>query len=424
MTLRSLLSLPALFLVLGLPAPALAADLLPDLDQEQPSSLQVTTDNTGAIPRFHLGFDSAVNNHGAGPLIIDGHRASTAEPQMVADQTIQQDDGSTRTVPDVGRLQYVYSEDHDHWHYLGFDHYELRRASDYKLVAPDQKTGFCLGDRYDTDPSTTIPGEPPKPVFTGYCGRTQTDLLAVGEGISVGYGDVYVANLEGQFVDLTGVPAGEYYLVHRANADHKLLESNYANDASSLLVDLSWPGGTSSAPSVKTLLGCKDTETCPGPHQQPPALTRAAAEQYASTALRRALGFAPTGFTVSCSRLLIRTARQCKAHGLRGTRRYAISETIGYERTKEGILLYDYSVSGTVSEKCKTGRCARKLRVQSGRVRIGPAPASAAAAEPRQRFVALDHAPLDGIRLGAVVHEVPRLVRNPLGGLRSGVAAK
>jgi hypothetical protein len=374
MTARSLVSLPALVLALGLPAPALAADLLPDLDQEQPDTLQVSTDSTGAIPRFHLGFDSAVDNRGAGPLIIDGHRAGTAEPQMVADQTIQQDDGSTRTVPDVGRLQYVYSEDHDHWHYLGFDHYELRKASDYTPVAPDQKTGFCLGDRYNTDQSTTLPGEPPQPVFTGYCGRTMTDLLAVREGISVGYGDVYLANLEGQFVDVTGVPAGEYYLVHRVNADHKLLESNYANDASSLLVELSWPGGTTSAPSVKALLGCKDTETCPGPHQQPPALTRTAAERYASTALRRALGFAPTGFTTSCSRLLLRTARECKAHGVRGTRRYAVTETIGYERTKEGILFYAYSVSGIVKERCKAGQCARKLPARSGRIRVKVGP--------------------------------------------------
>src|SRR4051812_26918537 len=96
------------------PSTAVAADLLPHLHQETPRNLQVATDQTGAIPRFHLGFESAVDNHGAGPLVIAGHRESQDQPEMVVDQTIQQSDGSTRTVPDVGRLRYVYSEDHDH----------------------------------------------------------------------------------------------------------------------------------------------------------------------------------------------------------------------------------------------------------------------------------------------------------------------
>jgi hypothetical protein len=335
---------------------------------------------------------------------------------MIADQTIQESDGSTRTVPGVGRLQYVYSADHDHWHYLGFDHYELRRASDYKLIAPDQKTGFCLGDRSDTDTQSTIPGEPAQPFYTGYCGRTHTELLSLVEGISVGYGDVYFANLEGQFVDLTGVAAGEYYLVHRVNADRRLVESNYANDASSLLIAVAWPGGTASPPSVRVLLGCKDADSCPGPGQQPPALTRAAAERYAVAGLRRALGFAPRGFKVTCTRARSRVSRSCSAGGVHAGRRYALRETVSYQRWKRGLLFYVYSVSGRVAN--------RRLVSERGRVRIGKVRASAAVAEASQRLVALDNPLLDGVRLGPVVHEVPRLVRYPLGGLRSGVPAQ
>jgi hypothetical protein len=421
MSLRRLVPLAALLAAAALPAPALAADLLPDLDQEQPDGVEVTTDGTGAIPRFHLAFDSAVDNVGAGPLIIDGHRASTGEPTMVADQTIEQTDGSTRTVPGIGGLQYVYSSDHQHWHYLGFDHYELRRARDYKLIAPDRKTGFCLGDRYDTHPESTIPGEPPQPVFTGFCGRGQTELLSVREGISAGYGDVYFANLEGQFVDLTGVRAGEYYLVHRVNADHRLAESDYTNDASSLLLELSWPQGTTSAPSVKVLLGCASTDACPGPHQQPPLLTRAAAERYALAGLRPALGLGPAGFAGSCPRAVDRFSRSCHVRGAAGARRYALRETIAYERTKRGLLFYRYTLTGTVAG---AGRRAHRVGVRRGRVRIGAARASAAVAEPRERFVALDHPLLDGIRLGPVVRQVPRLVRHPLGGRRSRLPAQ
>jgi hypothetical protein len=403
------LSLLGLLVGLAAPAPAaaLARDVRPDLDQETPSNLQVTADRSGAIPRFHLGFDSAVDNRGRGPLVIAGHRASQGEAGMVADQTIMQSDGTTRTVPEVGELRYVHSEDHDHWHLLGFDHYELRRASDYELTAPDQKTGFCLGDRYDTDTGSTIPGEPPQAFYTGYCGRTHTELLTLEEGISPGYGDVYFANLEGQFVDLTGVPARQYYLVHRVNAERKLRESDYRNDAASLLLALSWPQGTSAAPSVRILRRCSDRDVCPGPRQQPPALSRRAAKRYAATALRRVLGFKPSGFVIVCARVRSRVSRACSARGVHRGRRYSLTVRITYERSKGGLLFFRYAIGA-----------------KTGRVLLGKAPVSGAVAEPRQRLVALDDPPLDGIRLRPVVDEVPRLVRHPLGRLGARLPAQ
>ena len=364
---RRMLPLATIAVALALPAPALAADLLPDLDQEIPRNLTVTTDQSGAIARFHLGFESAVDNRGAGPLVISGHRDSQDQPEMVADQQIQQSDGSTRTAPDVGRLRYVYSGDHDHWHYLGFDHYELRRAGNYTLVAPDQKTGFCLGDRYDTDTTSQQPGEPAQAYYTGYCGRTHTELLSLVEGISVGYGDVYFANLEGQFVDVTGVPAGQYYLVHRVNADRKLQESDYANDAASLLIELSWPGGTAAAPAVKVLRGCPAADSCPGPNQQPPALSARTARRYARKGFERVLGFKPDGAQVGCSKVRSRFSRTCSLRGAHRGRRYRVSETLWYERWKSGLLYVGYS-----------------LRGKRSRLLVGKAPASAAVAEPSE----------------------------------------
>ena len=395
----------ALALTAAAPASAGVRDLLPDLDQEMPNNLQVATDATGAVPRFHLGFESAVDNRGAGPLVISGHRDSQDQPEMVADQIVQRGDGSTRTIADVGRLRYVYSEDHDHWHYLGFDHYELRRAGNYKLVAPDQKTGFCLGDRYNTDTATRLPGEPAQAYYTGYCGRTHTELLSLVEGISVGYGDIYYANLEGQFVDLTGVPAGQYYLVHRVNADRRLAESDYRNDAASLLVDLSWPQGLTSAPAVSVLRGCPATDSCPGPAQQPPRLTRSAAERFAPRAFEHALGFKPTGFRVACPTVRTRFSRACSLRGVHGKRRYHVREVLWYQRGKSGLLYVGYSLRG------------RKGRLPAGK-------ASASVAEPRQRLVAFDDPLLHAVRVGPVVHEVPRLLRGPLGRLRARVAAQ
>jgi hypothetical protein len=78
----------------------------------------------------------------------------------------------------------------------------------------------------------------------------------VEEGSSVGYTDKYPANFHGQNLDITNVPAGQYWLVHRANSDFHLRETHYGDDAASLLVRITWPGGHGSAPRVTPLRAC------------------------------------------------------------------------------------------------------------------------------------------------------------------------
>ena len=57
------------------------------------------------------------------------------------------------------------------------------------------------------------------------------------------------------------VPAGNYWLVHRANSDFHLRETHYGDDAASLLVRITWPGGHRAAPTVSTLRVCSQ-ERC------------------------------------------------------------------------------------------------------------------------------------------------------------------
>src|SRR5581483_5153931 len=99
--------------------------------------------------------------------------------------------------------------------------YELRKASDYSFVAPDQKAGFCLGDRYTPNPDGTRNEPPPVsgPYTSDDCQPGNTAALSVLEGMSVGYGDDYSPQLEGQYIDVTGVAPGQYVVVHRVNTD-------------------------------------------------------------------------------------------------------------------------------------------------------------------------------------------------------------
>ena len=108
----------------------------------------ITRAGTPSKPVYRLGFRSAVSNVGDGPLVINGHRSGLDTETMVADQLVERDGAPQEVVPNVGELRYVVSPDHRHWHLLGFDRYELRRAGHRAAAVRDRKTGFCLGDRY------------------------------------------------------------------------------------------------------------------------------------------------------------------------------------------------------------------------------------------------------------------------------------
>ncbi len=235
------------------------AELLPDLDQAAPGELSGRTVGGASDPRFYLGFDSAAGNVGDGPLIIVGRRPSRQQREMTVVQRIETDGGRARTVPVSAKLRYVHSADHEHWHMLDFMRYELRRA-DGTLVAPDRKTGFCLGDRYEVQ--LQLGRAEPDPTYVGECGKGARGLLRLEEGISVGYGDDYDAHLEGQSFEITGLPAGRYLLVHRVNPGRVLRESDYSNNASSMSLELGWPEGEKRPPSIRVIQRCPDAATC------------------------------------------------------------------------------------------------------------------------------------------------------------------
>jgi hypothetical protein len=231
-----------------------AQDLLPDLVQRPPYKLGLEQEGD----RWRIIFASAVENHGKGPLVIEGSRRNRKTPEMRADQVIVRSDGSLSRVEGVGALRFVVSSDHRHWHVIGFDRFELRRAHNFKLLLRDRKTGFCLGDRYSADPA---PGAVPE-FLQSRCGLDRPRLLRVREGITPGFGDDYKPSLEGQYLDVTGLATGRYVLTHRANSDRKILESDYGNNAASILLRLDWQDGE---PRVKVLIVCPGAERCEAP---------------------------------------------------------------------------------------------------------------------------------------------------------------
>ena len=232
-------------------------ELLPDLDQRVPAALTVLR----LAGRWRLGFGSAVDNIGEGPIWIHGSRPSTAVPNMRGDQLVKlRGGGPKRVYRQVGTLRYQSHPPHRHWHFRPFARYELRRPSDFKLLVRDRKTGFCIADHYGFAAKRVKNFTGPH--FLGKCGMGNPRQLRVNEGASPGYTDRYPAFFHGQDLDLTDLAAGRYLLVNRSNPDRKMKESRYDNNASSVLLLLKWPGGHTSAPRIEILARCEDSERC------------------------------------------------------------------------------------------------------------------------------------------------------------------
>jgi Lysyl oxidase len=129
--------------------------------------------------------------------------------------------------------EYPDSLSHRHWHYKAFVRYQLRATTaGAPIVRPDNKAGFCLAD----------------PMYApDFCGSLKPQALSVDEGLGPDETDYYNPNLEGQYIDITGVPPGDYWLLHWVNSGKEICESDYANNAAAVKIAL-WPNGYGAAP--------------------------------------------------------------------------------------------------------------------------------------------------------------------------------
>ena len=139
-----------------------------------------------AVPgrRHLLRFDTIVVNRGTEDLVV----GDPADPE-----------------PPFAASDFEFSPCHGHYHFLGFASYELRDRAD-RLVGFGHKQSFCMTDS------------------RRYTGTRARKFDCHFQGITVGWGDRYGAELDGQWVDVTDVPPGDYSLVVTVNPDGLLPE--------------------------------------------------------------------------------------------------------------------------------------------------------------------------------------------------------
>lgn len=229
-------------------------ELVPDLQQAVPTKLEVVEDGDS----YRLVFTSAVVNVGRGPLLIEGSRAVRETPAMSTEQLVRRSDGSVRVHALPEELRYVEAESEGRWELLDLALVELRSAADSELVRPGEAAGLCLGDGSDADPEARAEGEPGRPVWTVDCGRGEPGALTVSVGLSPGFAAAG-SRAGGGSVEVTSVPAGRYVLVQTINPDRTVLEGDYGNNASSILLQVQRAG---SIPSVRVLARCPGADVC------------------------------------------------------------------------------------------------------------------------------------------------------------------
>lgn len=213
------------------PTPGNPGDLLPDL---VPISSTLTEalriDTTTLSGRTILRLSTEVANAGEGPLEIWGGSAS-GDSQPVF-QRIYNDTGGSR---DVLAGEFVYHPSHGHIHFEGFATYSLRQVSAGNgvgsIIASGGKTSFCLINIRQPFPELTHSAQ----VWDGRGGNNCGQI----QGIDLGYSDVYNANLPDQWIDVTNVSDGTYWLEAIADPDDNMLELDETNNVARVQITLS-----------------------------------------------------------------------------------------------------------------------------------------------------------------------------------------
>jgi lysyl oxidase len=199
-------------------------DRLPDLGMARVSTFTI---DTRTMPGHTLlRFQGVIANVGVGPFEVYGSRPSTSEPEMSVQQHIYQSTGGYRSIP-TNAVMFYAGDGHNHWHVKNLEGAELTDVSGKHAGGLYAKTGFCFSD--NAIYNSAVPGTPPVAVYSG-CANGQPDALQCTPGLSVGWGDWYVASIAFQWIDITGLPFGTYRFWAYADPNGFFVESNKNNN--------------------------------------------------------------------------------------------------------------------------------------------------------------------------------------------------
>lgn len=196
--------------------------------------------DTNASGQPRLRFSSWTINRGTGPLELRGGATHPDGTQDVYQRTYNSDGSYTERLAGIfavvgGRLRFTDSAD-----------YFLKEVTANDgvggIVAGNEKIAYCLVDTQQV--SNPPPGTPANQVYGGAypaCGQIM--------GISVGWYDLYSYTITNQWIILTGVSSGTYWLENKADPLNRMLESDETNNSHFIKIAVT----TSFAPEIDLL---------------------------------------------------------------------------------------------------------------------------------------------------------------------------
>jgi hypothetical protein len=131
--------------------------------------------------------------------------------------------------------QFVYHPAHHHFHVGDFERYELLSANRTRVLRTSAKISFCLTDIQNIAAPARTDGSLYLDLPPLQCGAQE-------QGINSGFADYYGRELPDQWIDMTGLPAGTYWVRIRANPSRLLLEADTANNSTEFRVTYHGPG--------------------------------------------------------------------------------------------------------------------------------------------------------------------------------------
>jgi hypothetical protein len=282
-------------------AGAAGTPLLPNLVADPPDNTTIATDTSTGTARLLLRFNGYVHNVGPGAVDFRGSREKpkvsktveeevqrakekqeslpqkteeelAAPPMKVFQRLFTTNVGEEETnierahvdETSSGEIIYVSADGHHHWHLQRVAKYSLWNGAKSAEVAPAMKVGFCLEDSQHVEtsvgPSSPVYADNVAP-FRDFCQQYNPIATALFEGISPGWRDVYNRELSFQWVDISNVLPGEYWLREDVNPLGTIKETGGANAPSYATSATIVPGFDALAQSASVQAGEPSTLT-------------------------------------------------------------------------------------------------------------------------------------------------------------------
>jgi Lysyl oxidase/Bacterial Ig domain len=148
-------------------------------------------------------------------------------------------------IPSGAEMFYVNADGHHHWHLQHVAKYSLWNATKTAEVAPAEKVGFCLEDSEHVEeavgPKYPVYADS-SPPYRDFCQQYRPNATLAYEGISPGWRDKYSSDLGFQWVDISDVLPGAYWLREDINPTGVIKEEVGGNKSSYATESTTVPG--------------------------------------------------------------------------------------------------------------------------------------------------------------------------------------